>query len=543
MRQRIWALLGACAGAVLPVAAFGDENACPRPQQGQTIEQPKALRSANGLLDVALDYRTRVDKDGHALFCFMTPDGYESPALHVLPGDTLRIRLTNRTPGAPPGDEGMASGGMAPDPKQCGPGAMTPHSVNIHFHGTNTSPKCHQDESIHTFIDPGQTFVYSLRIPPDEPTGLYWYHTHVHGINARTLLGGASGPLIVDGIGKYEPEVKGLPHRILVFRDERRKNSTPKPGDPPKPSFDVSVNYVPVVWPHNTPGVLRMRPGGKEFWRVVNASANTSADLEVVYDGRPQTVTIVALDGVPIGWEHRRPGEVLKKDHIFLPPAGRAEFVVTAPGDRVNRAMLVTLPGHTGTGFREPQRPLAIIKTGDKDDRSLTQDERSADQNSFRFADLASAAVTAHRKLYFSENSAGTKFFITVVGEKPKLYTPDEAPRVTTTHGAVEDWTIENRTTEVHEFHIHQIHYLLLAVDGKPVPKNMRQLFDTHEVDRWTGKGPYPSITVRMDFRGPIAGEFVYHCHITDHSDAGMMANIRVLPNRDDLLTARAAAR
>jgi FtsP/CotA-like multicopper oxidase with cupredoxin domain len=47
----------------------------------------------------------------------------------------------------------------------------------------------------------------------------------------------------------------------------------------------------------------------------------------------------------------------------------------------------------------------------------------------------------------------------------------------------------------------------------------------------WKGKGhPYPSITVRMDFRGPDVGDFVYHCHILGHEDNGMMATIRVLP-------------
>lgn len=533
--MRFWACagLGLGFGILHSAPALSDDLACPRPHEGAPIQQPKDLYSKKGLLDVSLEYRIRIDEHGRALFCFMTPEGDESPALHVLPGDTLRIRLTNRTPPAPL----QAPMTMPADAKQCGPGQMTLNSVNLHFHGTNTSPKCHQDESIHTFIDPGQTFTYSLHIPPDESPGLYWYHTHVHGINTHSLLGGASGPLIVDGIGKYQPEVRGLPERILAIRDEHRRNAKAS-SDEPKPSFDVSLNYVPVPWPRYHAGVLHMETGKKEFWRVVNASANTSADLEILYDGRPQTVSIVALDGTPLGWEHRRRGEILKKDHVFLPPAGRAEFIVAGPSEQVNNAMLVTLPGQTGTGFREPERPLAIIKTARNPNSLPAGNERSVPQDSFRFAGLSEAPVTARRKLYFSENNAGTKFFITVVGEKPKLYQPNETPRVTTTHGAVEDWTIENRTTEVHEFHIHQIHFLLLAVDGKPVPKPQQQLFDTHEVDRWTGKGPFPSITVRMDFRGPIVGEFVYHCHITDHSDAGMMANIRVLPNKDDLLAA-----
>ena len=49
-------------------------------------------------------------------------------------------------------------------------------------------------------------------------------------------------------------------------------------------------------------------------------------------------------------------------------------------------------------------------------------------------------------------------------------------------------------------------------------------------VPYWTGTGPYPSLTVRADFRGPDIGDFVYHCHILGHEDGGMMATIRVLP-------------
>jgi FtsP/CotA-like multicopper oxidase with cupredoxin domain len=77
-------------------------------------------------------------------------------------------------------------------------------------------------------------------------------------------------------------------------------------------------------------------------------------------------------------------------------------------------------------------------------------------------------------------------------------------------------------------FHVHQIHFELLAINGVPVPPDQRQWYDTHEVGYWTGSGPYPSIKVRMDFRGAVAGEFVYHCHILGHEDLGMMANILV---------------
>jgi FtsP/CotA-like multicopper oxidase with cupredoxin domain len=54
-------------------------------------------------------------------------------------------------------------------------------------------------------------------------------------------------------------------------------------------------------------------------------------------------------------------------------------------------------------------------------------------------------------------------------------------------------------------------------------------LVDTVTIPPWTGTGPYPNVTMRMDFRDPnIAGRFVYHCHILDHEDGGMMATIVV---------------
>ena len=105
----------------------------------------------------------------------------------------------------------------------------------------------------------------------------------------------------------------------------------------------------------------------------------------------------------------------------------------------------------------------------------------------------------------------------------------DAPPDIVTHVGAVEDWTIENRSGEVHAFHIHQIHFLVEEIDGHQVPNPEMQ--DTIIIPSWTGSGPYPSVKVRMDFRDPnIAGTFVYHCHILDHEDGGMMAKIQVNP-------------
>jgi FtsP/CotA-like multicopper oxidase with cupredoxin domain len=94
----------------------------------------------------------------------------------------------------------------------------------------------------------------------------------------------------------------------------------------------------------------------------------------------------------------------------------------------------------------------------------------------------------------------------------------------------VENWTIENHSGEAHAFHIHQLHFLVAAINGIPVQNP--DLQDTITVPNWSGSGPYPNVTLRMDFRDPnIAGTFVYHCHILDHEDGGMMAKIQVNPS------------
>jgi FtsP/CotA-like multicopper oxidase with cupredoxin domain len=120
-----------------------------------------------------------------------------------------------------------------------------------------------------------------------------------------------------------------------------------------------------------------------------------------------------------------------------------------------------------------------------------------------------------------------------VEGQTPHLFDPNDPPSIVTRKGAVEDWTIQNRTFEVHEFHMHQIHFKVLEENGKAIPKDKQQWRDTYQVGYWDGKGKYPYIKVRMDFRGAVTGDFLYHCHILDHEDGGMMAIIRVKPRPD----------
>ena len=524
------------------ICAFAQASTpCPRFPVGSAISQPQDLFSEHGVLRVNFTYETTVDPNGNTLFCFITDAGTESPTLHVHPGDRLLINLKNNVPAA----TSAASNAMAtmpgmnvsgPASSTCGAVTMTASSINIHYHGTNTPPTCHQDEVIRTMINSGESFQYDVRFPLDEPPGLYWYHPHIHGISEAAVQGGASGALIVEGIQRVNPEVAGLPQQVLIIRDNLVPGN-PTPGGN-IPSWDISLNYVPVPSPGFTPAVIQMKPTERQLWRVLNASADTIIDLQLQYDGTAQPLEVVALDGVPTGSQDgtSRGKRILETD-ILLAPAARAEFIVTGPSNSVKNASLTTLNVDTGPdGDNDPTRPIAAIQVSDDaPEPPITIPFFFEPPHRQRFAQLDREKPSAERTLYFSEvlsdpndPNSPTNFFITVDGQTPTLFSPDNPPAIVTTQGSVEDWTIENRSLENHEFHIHQIHFLLLEQNGVRV--NNGQFLDTIQVPYWSGSGPYPSVKLRMDFRGPLIGDFVYHCHILGHEDNGMMAIIRVNP-------------
>ena len=131
-------------------------------------------------------------------------------------------------------------------------------------------------------------------------------------------------------------------------------------------------------------------------------------------------------------------------------------------------------------------------------------------------------------------------------------------PAIITTQGTVEKWIVQNHARENHELHQHQIHFKVLSQDnfeinGTPqlptqqAPAINGQFLDMVEVPYCGGPAstdgthacidtngnpviPYPQVQLLMDFRGPISGDFVFHCHILGHEDLGMMAIEHVNP-------------
>jgi FtsP/CotA-like multicopper oxidase with cupredoxin domain len=539
---------------------------CPRPPAGSVVADPEELHSRNRILKLELAARNSKQSDGSTRYCYVDANGNESPTLRVSPGDlvilTLKNEMTNLGTPVLTISHLHSHTESEPNGNSCSSGLMTPESTNLHFHGLTISPVCHQDDVLKTSIQPGDPpFEYRFRIPEDEPPGLYWYHPHIHGFTKAQVLGGASGAIIVEGIERADRAVAGLPERVFVIRDQDLLNPNAPPskwepvipkmlidqdGDAAnngtgygKPAKDLSINFVPVPYPDYHPAVIEMKPEEQELWRVVNASGITYLDLQLLFGREPQQLGLVAIDGVPLNINGLPADFVDWQSHLAVPPGARVEFMVKGPPAGVS-AMLITHTVDTGpSGENDPNRALATVvstKDAPEPESILAASPKPLPPQSLPW--LGSVLPVRVRRLYFSEKlldpnnpNSATEFYLTVDGQTPVKFDPKSGvPNIIAKQGTVEDWIIENRSAELHAFHIHQLHFMLIEYRGKPV--NEPFLRDTINVPYYNGRTlAYPSVRLRMDFRDPnTVGDFLYHCHLLEHEDGGMMGLIRVEP-------------
>jgi FtsP/CotA-like multicopper oxidase with cupredoxin domain len=414
-------------------------------------------------------------------YCYLDDRGDRSPTLRLRPGDLLVLKLTNELQ-LEPGDKRSTAPKMehraAPQP-DCQSAMMAVEGTNLHFHGLGVSPSCHSDDSLHVSIPPSKTFVYRVRIPRNQPPGLYWYHPHPHGHSEEQVLGGASGALIVEGIAAANPLVRGLPERVFVIRDrmlngrkpgqnkalDSATNASPTaapPRDPSLPAKDLSINFIPVPYPDYPVAAIHARPRTREFWRVLNASADTYVNLGVLFNGEWlgggiaaehgswQPLDLVALDGVPIlgvpisdaaptnssnaptaadksvrSTRTRSAANAQKKiskTEILIPPGGRAEFILETPPEGI-KAELITVGADTNPPEDEdaepsspetpstipdnddntPPRPLARIVTSRTAIEPHALAEAAPPAGHIRLAQLSGVFPVRKRTLYFSQ--------------------------------------------------------------------------------------------------------------------------------------------
>jgi FtsP/CotA-like multicopper oxidase with cupredoxin domain len=478
--------LALCAFACLTTAAaIGQDRLLPEPPEAST---PVTLMAATDPISGESEFRFR-GKD--------TP-----PVIRVRPGSVLKVEYKNE---------------LAAESKEDCFGHPCMQMTNLHFHGLHVSPNAPQDDVLDMMASPGETLHYSVEVPPQQAPGLYWYHTHSHGESYRQDLDGMSGAIVVEGIERYVPEVLKVRERILVLRDlvlpkdaTKRKAAmesvamqTTQCGsaaEAPERAFTVNGSLRPNI---------DIAPGERQFWRIVNASPDLYADLEV----DSVTLEVVALDGMPLAY-HDPSIRTRSMSHVLVPPAGRVEAIVTGPPANCHAALRTRCFDTGADGDSNPAMVLADL-VAMRPPKLQVRRALSGAPVYATFSPSLLKRVEAGKPQFvvnFTEDKEG--FYIN--GRKFEM---NDAPMLTVDVGSLQHWRVTNATREVHPFHIHQVHFLVYRAGENPVEDPV--WLDTVNV-------PYgSSVDLIMDFTDPIIrGMSVFHCHLLKHEDKGMMAKI-----------------
>jgi suppressor of ftsI len=427
------------------------------------------------------------------------------PVIRVLPGGVIKVHYVNNLP--------------IQSDEMCAVGRCT-NMTNLHFHGLHVSPRSPQDDVLTMMAMPGQALDYKVEVPSYAAPGLSWYHTHPHGESARQDLDGMSGAIIVEGIDRYYPQVRNMRERVLILRDKDLEHSEEGLRERMLRKVEVTSSRCGTAAEQKRErifslnGALRPRipidPGERQFWRIVNASPDLYADLQL----SGGQFEIVGLDGMPLSY-HDPQRSTEKVDHVLLPPAGRVEAIVIGPPSG-STVTLSTRCVDTGPdGDANPAMVIADVGA-------------PADHSPIRTVVDSSGPLAHDRvgKTLVRELEAGQPdFTVTFTEDKNgfyingKKFSMQDDPLVRVRVGGLQHWRIVNSTREIHPFHIHQVHFLAYAENSKPSPSP--EWLDTVNI-------PYGgSVDLIMDFTDPlIRGMSLFHCHLLSHEDKGMMAKI-----------------
>jgi FtsP/CotA-like multicopper oxidase with cupredoxin domain len=462
------------------VAIAAGAAACPGPggpvgtqftvgESGAELTQPPVLAASGGRLSVALTAARGVRLAGRDTGALGFNGSSPGPTLRVLPGDELAVRLTSRLD----------------------------QPTNLHTHGLRVSPEGNGDNPF-LRIDPDGSFDYLHRIPADHPAGTFWYHPHHHGTDADQVFGGLVGALIVDG----DPGVAVDRDLVLLVTDI----SLTADGEVvPTTVMDRMVGregaLVLVNGQHRP--VIPATTGELQRWRIINGCTSRVLPLRLA-DHRPAQI---AVDGVYL----TAPDPATP---VLLAPGNRADLLVSP--ERPGRFELAADgydrggPGMGGMGGgrsgRQGPVALAVLDVSGPPRPARTQPSELP-------ATAPDSRPAARRRVITLNMAMGMGF--TIDG---RSFDPRRDDQIVAL-GAVEEWTLVNESPMTHPFHLHVWPFTVTATSsGQPV-RGTAQDVVLVPARGW--------VRIRIPFTEP-AGRTVFHCHVLDHEDLGMMATITV---------------
>ncbi|OQO91238.1 copper oxidase [Saccharomonospora piscinae] len=371
-------------------------------------------------------------------------------------------------------------------------------STTLHWHGMHLPAVA--DGGPHQPIEPGATWSPSWRI--DQPAATLWYHPHPHGRTERHIYRGLAGLFIVDDDHEASlplPRTYGVDDIPVIVQDKTFDSA----GQLIETTRHDNGMIGDTILVNGTAAPVFEVSARRTRLRILNASTARSYDFGLD-DGR--AFNMIASDGGLL----REPLELTR---ILLTPGERAEIVVDMrPGENVT---LRSYPQDLGLSDARTRNTGAA----DKLDVLLLRAGRQlrpAPELPSKLGLVAphdESAVVATRAFELRNNR--------INGERMDMGRVDEVVTVDTT----EVWEVWNGHRQPHNFHVHDVQFQVLSVDGRPPPPELSGWKDTIYLP--------PEVRFRLimrftEYTDP-AMPYMYHCHLLWHEDRGMMGQFVVV--------------
>ncbi|TWB87882.1 FtsP/CotA-like multicopper oxidase with cupredoxin domain [Synechococcus sp. Ace-Pa] len=473
--------LGLAAGASASVA-----GAALLGRSAPMASGPSRVRSSGGRLEMDLVAAETAVTIANAHRTALTYNGLlPGPLLEAEPGDAVRIRLHNRLN----------------------------RPTNLHYHGLHISPSGNAD-NVFLSVAPGASQTYDFSLPADHPAGTFYYHPHRHGSVADQVFGGLGGVLIVRGALDRIPEVQAAEEQVVFLKD------LPGDGDFGSIGMGMMLGREGAVLTVNgqVNPALSIPAGGLLRLRIVNGS--NARFWRLALEDHP--FHLIATDAGALETP-------VQLEELLLAPGERAEVLVR--GDQQGgRYRLLNLPYARGSGGM-----MGGMGRSRGMGRGMGMGRGSAQQGPVPVATLAYEGSVATLPLPERllpvvplPEPVRTRRFLLNHGMAPGMGMvflingrAFEHGRIDTRVqlGDTEEWELVNDGVMDHPFHVHVNPFQVISRNGTPEP--YRAWKDVVLVRA----GETVRIRTRFD---DFTGLTVYHCHILDHEELGMMGTLEI---------------
>lgn len=371
----------------------------------------------------------------------------------------------------------------------------------IHWHGLPVPAD--QDGNPMDPVAAGADRVYAFTLP-EGSAGSYWYHPHPHGRTAEQVYRGLAGAFVVKA--KADPIPAAYGDTVLMFTDLRLTADGSMPENTMTDLMNGRVGDHLLVNGQKNPR-MAVATGEKRRLRLYNAT--NARFLRLAFDGA--AMTVIGTDGGLL----EKP---MATGEILLSPAERVELVVAfdSPGPAVLRTL------DYDRGWMGPGRPadagLALLTADVSETPAAAMPPLPALLRPV--APLSAPSLT--RRFVFTEtmamNATGMEMGFLINGKAFDMGRIDIVARA----GETELWEIVNQADMDHPFHVHGTQFQVIEHerDGKVSKPPYLAWKDTVNVARGE--------TVRLLLRQDRPGPRMYHCHILEHEQLGMMGIVDV---------------